>query len=60
MRASYSTLTRLVFLLWPVPFALGIARRFAGTWSGYAAYAIAAALVLAALGTLWSATRPRA
>lgn len=57
MRAPYGLLSRLVFLLWPVPFILGMARRFAGSWPGYAAYAIAAALVLAALVTLWSAAR---
>jgi hypothetical protein len=53
----FNVMSRLVFFLWPVPWILGTAARFAGTWPGYAAYAIAAALVVAALVTAWSAYR---
>jgi hypothetical protein len=60
MRASPSnTIARLVFFLWPVPWILGTADRFAGTWPSYAAYAAAGALVIAALLTAWSAYRRR-
>ena len=52
-----NVIARLVFFLWPVPWILGTAARFAGTWPGYTAYAIAAALVVAALVTAWSAYR---
>lgn len=56
MRALTSNvIARLVFFLWPVPWILGTADRFAGTWPGYAAYALAAGLVVAALLTAWSA-----
>lgn len=60
MRApTTSTLSRVVFFLWPVPFILGAAGRFAGTWPADAAYAVAVALVIAALATAWSALRDR-
>jgi hypothetical protein len=60
MRAPPSNvISRLVFFLWPVPWILGTAARFAGTWPGYLAYAVAAALVFAALLTAWSAYRRR-
>jgi hypothetical protein len=56
MRAPPSNvISRLVFFLWPVPWILGTAERFAGTWPGYVAYAVAAALAVAALWTAWSA-----
>jgi len=52
MRARPSNvISRLVFFLWPVPWILGTAARFAGTWPGYAAYAVAALLAA------WSAYR---
>lgn len=60
MRApTTSTLSRLVFFLWPVPFILGAADRFAGTWPADAAYAVAVALVIAALAAAWSGYRSR-
>jgi hypothetical protein len=48
---------RLIFYLWPVPWALGIAAKFSGSWVSDAAFAAAAALVGAALVTLWAAFR---
>jgi hypothetical protein len=58
MRAPRSNvISRLVFFLWPVPWILATAERFAGTWPGYVAYAVAAALAVAALLTAWSAYR---
>ncbi len=60
MRAPTSNIiARLVFFLWPVPWILGTAERFTGTWPGYAAYVLAAGLVVAALLTAWSAYRRR-
>jgi hypothetical protein len=55
----FNIIARLVFFLWPVPWILGTANRFAGTWPAYVAYAVAAALVVAALLTAWSAYQRR-
>lgn len=43
------------FYLWPVPWTLGIADNFSGTWVSYAAFAIAAVQVAATLATAWAA-----
>jgi hypothetical protein len=49
-------LRHVVFFLFPVPFLLSFAVQHGEEWTGYAAYAAAAVLALAAVVAGWAAT----
>ena len=53
MRDAAHILGRMVFFLFPVPFAVSLGNSYSGAWTGYVAYAAAAVLVAAAIATGW-------
>ncbi|HEX3441933.1 MAG TPA: hypothetical protein VHT93_16455 [Pseudolabrys sp.] len=57
MRDAAHILGRMVFFLFPVPFAVSLGNSNSGAWTGYVAYAAAVILVAAAIATGWLAYR---
>jgi hypothetical protein len=57
MKDAAHILGRMVFFLFPVPFAVSLGNTYSGAWTGYAAYAAAVILVAAAIATGWLAYR---
>jgi hypothetical protein len=53
MKDAAHILGRMVFFLFPLPFAVSLGNSYSGTWTGYVAYAAAAVLVAAAIATGW-------
>jgi hypothetical protein len=57
MRSTANILGRMVFFLFPVPFAVSLGNTYSEDWAGYVAYATAFVLVVGAIATGWLAFR---